>query len=564
MFEKGVAHVKPMLLTPALEIPIEEGWIYETKYDGFRCLLHWYDPEPTLISRTGNILNKQFPEIIAYCKNMFPQIKDQLPLTLDGEIVHLVNNYQSHFHTVQVRGRMKNQTVIKKHAAEFPCHFISFDLIEQKGELLEHLTLDVRKEKLYSLFHKQNLPSTVNYEDDRRLQVIDLSNDAKKLWSNIVTYNGEGLVAKRLNSKWERAKRTGNWLKIKNYRYVSVILTKYDKTNGYFHGAIYQGERLTEIVNFRHGLTTDEEKTLFSFFQTNGTNTSNHIWELPPSICVSIACIDFDGKQLREPRFHAFQFHEDPQNCTWQNMQRQLHPIPDHIHITNPDKPLWEAIGVTKDDYLLYLQKASPFLLPFLKDRLLTVIRFPHGSGSESFYQKHCPEYAPDFIQTETVEDINYIVCNDLETLLWLGNQLALELHIPFQTRYTVNPTEIVFDLDPPSVEEFSLAIIAAKQMKVIFDQFKLTSFVKTSGGKGLQVYIPLPTDRFTYKETRIFTQFVCQFLCEQQPDLFTTERLKKIETTNYISIIFNMMKEKPLLLLILQEETRRALLQPH
>ncbi len=104
------------------------------------------------------------------------------------------------------------------------------------------------------------------------------------------------------------------------------------------------------------------------------------------------------------------------------------------------------------------------------------------------------------------------MVCNNIETLLWLGNQLALEFHIPFQTIHTEKPTEIVFDLDPPSVNEFSLAIQAARQLKEIFDYFKLQSFVKTSGGKGLQLYIPLPENAFSYEEVRIFTEFVCVF----------------------------------------------------
>ena len=140
----------------------------------------------------------------------------------------------------------------------------------------------------------------------------------------------------------------------------------------------------------------------------------------------------------------------------------------------------------------MYLQRISPYMLPFLKDRLLTVIRFPHGVPGESFYQKNSPDYVPDFVATKKMDDINYIMCNDIETLLWLGNQLALEFHIPFQTVHTNNPTEIVFDLDPPSVKEFSLAVEAAQQMKVIFDQFRLHSFVKTSGGKGIQLYIPI------------------------------------------------------------------------
>ena len=119
-------------------------------------------------------------------------------------------------------------------------------------------------------------------------------------------------------------------------------------------------------------------------------------------------------------------------------------------------------------------------------------------------------------------------MCNNIETLLWLGNQLALELHIPFQSIHTEKPMEIVFDLDPPSVNEFNLAISAALKMKTIFDQFKLSSFIKTSGGKGMQVYIPLPMNTFSYEETGIFTEFVCEFLVKQFPESFTTERFKK------------------------------------
>src|SRR5690606_6352345 len=104
----------------------------------------------------------------------------------------------------------------------------------------------------------------------------------------------------------------------------------------------------------------------------------------------------------------------------------------------------------SKEHYLLYLEQVAPYLLPFLQKRALTAIRYPHGVSGEHFYQKNVPDYAPEFVQTKRIEDIDYIVCNDLPTLFWLGNQLALEFHIPFQTVDTDCPTEIVFDLDPP------------------------------------------------------------------------------------------------------------------
>ncbi|MEK5215648.1 DNA ligase D [Psychrobacillus sp. FSL H8-0487] len=517
----------PMLLTASTEVPIGNEWLYETKYDGFRCILEW-DKEPLLKSRNGKLLNNMFPEIISFCHEIYDKIKPFLPLTMDGELVHLVNNFQSDFSKVQLRGRMKNIDTIKNNAEIFTCHYVVFDLLIYKGKDLTKLPLTKRKQQMSRLFNKVKLPVSINYQDTNRLQAINVYEDSPLLWDRIVTNNGEGLIAKQTKSTWNSAERTNKWLKIKNWRYISIILTKYDKSNGFFHGVVYQNGLLVEVVTFRHGLSEVELATLITLFQTKGTQLSNNIWELEPSICVEIACIDFDGKKLREPRFHLFKLNTDIQDCSWEQMQKQLYPLPPTTKITHPDKPIWPKSGIQKDDYLMYLQRIAPYMLPFLKDRLLTVIRFPHGVPGESFYQKNSPDYVPDFVATKKMDDINYIMCNDLETLLWLGNQLALEFHIPFQTVHTNNPTEIVFDLDPPSVKEFSLAVEAAQQMKVIFDQFRLHSFVKTSGGKGIQLYIPLDEDSFTYEETGIFTKFICDFLVEQQPKWFTTERLKK------------------------------------
>ncbi|WP_285397795.1 DNA ligase D [Lysinibacillus sp. fls2-241-R2A-57] len=518
--------MKPMLLTEVLETPIGEEWLYETKFDGFRCMLVW-DEQPMLISRNGNNLNHLFPEILDFCQSIFPQVKAYLPLTFDGELVYLMNDFKSEFSLVQKRGRMQNKEVIAAHAKDFPFHYIAFDLLSYKGESLTNKYLKTRKQQLAKLFKTLKLPVMINYEDQRRLQALNGVEQSEPLWKAIKIYNGEGMVAKKKTSKWVGDTRSTHWLKIKNWRYVTVIVTKYDHGNGYFHGSVYQQEELVEVVSFKHGLSEEERKTLIAFFQENGQR-NNETWELEPSICVDVACIDFDGSKCREPRFHAFRLGTMVRDCHWQHMQRQLYPIPDTVQITHPDKPVWPEIGITKDGYLQYLQIISPYLLPFLRNRPLTLIRFPHGVPGESFYQKSSPEKIPEFVSTGWMDNINYLVCNNLETLLWLGNQLALELHIPFQTLQTEYPTEIVFDLDPPSVEQFSLAVRGALDLKEIIDYFKLQSFVKSSGGKGLQLYIPLPENAFSYEEVRVFTEFISRFLCEQKPELYTIERLKK------------------------------------
>ncbi|ATP39952.1 DNA ligase D [Solibacillus sp. R5-41] len=519
--------MKPMLLTDSNEIPMGDEWLYETKYDGFRCTLEWVEKVPILKSRNDNELNKMFPEIIAFCNEIYESIKAHLPLFLDGELVYLVNNIQSNFSIVQQRGRMRNKEVITEHARKFPCHYVVFDLLKYRGEDQFNRYITTRKQILDKLFRGVQLPIKINYENTKRLQSIDVFVESEDLWNSIKIYNGEGMIAKKKMSKWLSDTRSKNWLKIKNWRFVSVIVFKYDTGNGYFSGGVYQDDNLIEIVTFKHGLREEEMKTLITFFQSNGRKVNETI-SVEPSVCVDIACIDFDGSKLREPQFHVFRFDLNPDQCIWQQMQRQLQPIPEAVQVTHPNKPVWPIIGINKDEYLLYLQTVAPHMMPFLRDRLLTVIRFPHGALGESFYQKNSPDNIPEFVSTEHVEGTNFILCNNIETLLWLGNQLALEFHIPFQTMNTEKPSEIVFDLDPPSVNEFDLAISAAVKMKAIFDQFKLKSFIKTSGGKGMQIYIPLPIDTFTYEETGIFTEFVCNFLVKQYPQWFTTERLKK------------------------------------
>ncbi|MCY7710013.1 DNA ligase D [Bacillus safensis] len=520
--------MKPMRLTPAHDIPAGADWVYELKYDGFRAILVWEEDEIRLESRTGKQLNEQFPKVMDQCEQLRDEFAPFLPLTLDGELVFLLSEQQSEFAKVQQRGRLKNKEAIHRQAERFPCHFIAFDLLRCKGKPLVDLPLTERKNQLQQVFQDAKLPSSVQLEHPSLLQVIHSDPDSEYMKNLMTMYLAEGLVAKKKTSKWHDNTRSKEWLKIKNWRYVSVIVTRFDKENGYFQGCIYQDSALIEVVQFKHGFSKEEEQTLRTLFQTKGQLTGGSSYEIPPSIVASIACISFDGSALREPRFSSFLLDADPAACTFQQMLKQLYPLPTVIDVTHPEKPIVPALQLNKADYLLYLRQVAPYLLPFLRERRLTLIRYPHGTGDEFFYQKSTPDYAPEFVLTDEVDDISYTVCNDPRTLLWLGNQLAMEFHIPFETRDTDRPTEIVFDLDPPSVNEFHLAIEAAKRIKALLDGLFLTAFIKTSGGKGLQVYIPLKKNAFTYEETRQFTSFICQFLCEQAPDLFTLERLKK------------------------------------
>lgn len=198
------------------------------------------------------------------------------------------------------------------------------------------------------------------------------------------------------------------------------------------------------------------------------------------------------------------------------------------LTITHPDKILWRYPEIDKRQFILYLSQVSQVMLPFLKNRILTSVRFPHGVFGEAFYQKHCPEYAPDFVHAVMVENEKYIVCNDILTFLWLGNQLVMEFHIPFQRIHDESPCEIVFDLDPENRDDFPLAVKAALEIKSILDRLDIAGYPKLSGSRGIQIHIPIFGSHLTYDDTRLFTSFVAKTLVERHPGEFTTERLKK------------------------------------
>lgn len=197
------------------------------------------------------------------------------------------------------------------------------------------------------------------------------------------------------------------------------------------------------------------------------------------------------------------------------------------VTITHPEKLMWPQKGIRKVDYLQYLGTVAPYMLPFLADRALTVIRYPDGVGKKSFYQKNVPAHAPAYVRTAMHDGNEHVVCSNQATLLWLGNQGAVELHVPFNPVQQERPSEIVFDFDPPSREEFLLSVEAVLIVKELLDKLGVISFVKTSGNKGLQIYIPLPDGRYGYVQTRVFTEFFAHYLVAKEPKWFTIERFK-------------------------------------
>jgi bifunctional non-homologous end joining protein LigD len=520
--------MRPMLPTLTTEVPHKGKWSYEVKYDGFRGILK-IDASGiiSLTSRNNKDLLPHFPEIEAYIRDLLQTAYFPQPFMLDGEVVILRSAFCSEFFELQIRGRMKNKQKIKEAAAARPVKFLAFDLLQSGKKQWKDSPYKERKQALKKIFSDKGIPTSPNPANPASLQMVPSNEDWDKVWGHVVKEEGEGVVAKLPDSNWEEGKRSQAWLKIKNWKKCVCFIISVDVTNDYFHIGVFAGVEIKKIGLFHFGISPDEKRTLKEIIKTNHSQKDACHYYIDPSICVEVLYLNWHENQLREPHFSQFMFSTRPEECTMERFLLNEASLPQSVDITHPDKPLWEEPPVDKLDFIRYLRRVSAVMLPFLDNRPLTCIRYPHGMYGDSFYQKNVPEYAPEFVETFSQDGIEYILCNGLETLIWLGNQLALEFHIPFQKANQGDVDEIVFDLDPPSRAEFSLAVKAALIMKDLFDGLKLRSFVKTSGNKGLQVYIPLPPG-YSWNDTGVFTEFIAHYLVSNYPDDFTIERMKK------------------------------------
>ncbi|WP_018131514.1 non-homologous end-joining DNA ligase [Effusibacillus pohliae] len=195
------------------------------------------------------------------------------------------------------------------------------------------------------------------------------------------------------------------------------------------------------------------------------------------------------------------------------------------IHVTKPEKLLWPEAGISKRDYIEYLLAVSPYLLPYTKDRLLMMWRYPDGVGTKRIEEKAVPDFAPDWIPRAFYKDKHWILLNDAATLAWVGNYAALELHVSFDRYWKKNyPTELVFDLDPADPVDFERVLEVALQLKAVLDSLSLVSVAKISGATDLQIYVPIDC-RYTFEETRKINKFIAEYMARQNPRRITLER---------------------------------------
>ena len=594
------------MLCAAAEVPFSDpAFRYEPKLDGYRCIALRRDGKVRLLSRRGLDQSAQFPEIVAALQE---QMLD--PMVLDGEILAHDKSGRPSFEALQTRAQLKTQTELAAAQKRAPCVLYAFDLLHVCGINLREADYGSRKRYLAQCV----LPS-------EHLKVLPATEaDGERFYQAAVESGFEGMVAKRRSSRYEAGVRSPAWVKVKATRSADFLVCGYtvgksDRAKTF--GALilgYRNESGELVCAGRVGSGFDERSLAQLSARFTGLRRDTPpfaetpeldvppVW-LEPDLVVEVQFAEWtrDGA-LRAPVFLRLREDIPKEDAGPQALVRirdkaspaaagcpdqiaplldqlrgkqdemTLHIDSDRLRLTNLNKPLWpedrglEQPIVTKRDLLVYLARVSPYMLPHLADRPLTMIRFPEGIAGHRFFQKHWEHEVPEFVETITVysgskqENGEYLLCNNLPTLLWLGQMGTLEYHV-WHSRANLYPDAqaaatsfadsaqnieesilnfpdyVVFDLDPyiysgkeAPGDEPELNTIAFEKgkevafwLKELLEGLGLRPLVKTSGKTGLHIFVPIVRN-LTFASAREICDTLGRHVMRQHGDAITME----------------------------------------
>jgi bifunctional non-homologous end joining protein LigD len=524
----------PMLATLAQEVPRGAGWEFEVKWDGYRAIAVVSQGEATLTSRNGNDLTARFQHV---AKEIVKAVKTP-DCVLDGEVCALDETGRSSFSAMQ-QGK-----------PETPLVYYAFDLLELDGEPLVDLPLVERRKRLTELLDRRN----------RTARLSEGFDDGNALLQAATDQHLEGIMAKRLGSRYFPGKRTRDWLKVKTHGEQEFVIAGFTKGTGRrasSFGALvlgyYQGGELVYAGNVGTGFNSREIDKLLDKLRPLKRATSpfrevptmpkvrksDVIWVEPKLVCeVEFAEWTHDGR-LRAPSYKGLR-----EDKPAEDVRREV-PIADRItkgsrelKLSNLDKVFFPVEGITKGDLLEYYRAVAPALLPHLRDRPFTMVRWPDGIEAGRFFQKDAPSHMPEWIptfrtQVSTRESprrkkwVNFPIVNDELALLWMVNMGCIDMNAWYsRVDKPDRPDFVLFDLDPSPDVGFKETVQVALLVKQALDAFGLVGFPKTSSAEGMHVLVPVER-RYTYDDTRQFAEIVAGAIARTNRGLATTEWTK-------------------------------------
>lgn len=515
--------ISPMLATLVKEAFNGEEWLFEVKWDGFRGLAWLEDHSVRLISRNKIKWNDKFPSII----NELKKIPGQA--VLDGELVVLDAKGRPQFDLMQ------NYQKEGKGAL----YYYIFDILFKDGNDLRDLPLIERKSILKNLLASVDL-ELIRFSD----YVVD---KGKALFKKALQMNLEGIIGKKLNSVYE-SRRSPDWVKIKTSLRQDVVVGGFTEPKGSREkfGALLVGiyDDQQNLIYTGHvgggfdakllGQAYEKLKALSrkkSPFKTPPLPNMPVTWVKPKLVCeVSFASWTRDNL-MRQPIFHGFRPDISPKAVLKEKPiappeKKELHDKSSLL--SNLDKIYWPKEEYTKGDLIEYYRGVAPFILPYLKNHPLMMHRFPEGIKSAGFYQKNINFIPPKWIKTFQVTGkstkVDYVVVNDLKSLMYVINLGCIELH-PFIS--TINhleyPEFCVIDLDPLQIS-FAKVVETALIAHDILERAGIKNFCKTSGLTGLHILIPLH-HQYSFEQSKLFAQVVAECIHDKLPHLTSLVR---------------------------------------
>ena len=518
---------RPMLAVLADELPRGGDWTYEIKWDGYRALGYVRGGEARLVSRNDNDLTARFP---AVAKALAKAVRSP-DCVVDGEVCALDERGRPSFSAMQ-QGQAGTQIV-----------YAVFDVLEVDGAPLLELPLAERRDRLEALIDTRQ----------KTVQVSAAFEDGDGLYDAAVEQGLEGVMAKRLASRYAEGKRSRDWVKIKTHGREEFVICGWTKGQGKRSGRFgalvlgtYRGDELHWVGNCGTGFTERDIDALLAQLKPlvraacpfpvapkmPKVRKGDVTWVEPRLVCeVRFAEWTHDG-HLRAPSFQGLR---DDKPARAVRREQPVERSQGRVKLSNLDKVFWPDEGITKGDLLDYYRAIAPVLVPHLRDRPFTMRRYPDGAFGKAFFQKdapkHMPEWIPTFrahVSTRTSPPrkkwIEAPVVSDEDALLWMVNMGCIDMNTWYsRTDKPDRPDFVLFDLDPSPDAGFAETVQVALLVKSALDSLGLESFAKTSSAEGMHVLVPVER-RYSFDDAREFSEIVAGAIARTHRGLATTE----------------------------------------
>jgi len=498
------------------------GWLFELKYDGFRMLAERRDGRVCLLYRSGHDATAIFPEI--------ERAMAALPfdLLLDGEAVVLDEAGRPVFQLLQRRAQRTRQIDVEQAAVASPAAFFAFDLLAFEGYDLRPLPLSMRKELLQRVF---SLADGIRSSGPlRTLEAIP--ERGEDLYAAVQGLGLEGIVAKRADSPY-RGGYSPQWLKVRVDHTADFAILGFEAAPGErtgfrkLHLGLRQGDGWIWAGTVGTGFDGEEMREIRARLEparrprpavAGLKGGRSVVWVEPEQVC-EVRYKEWTlGGHLRQPVFLRLRDDKRVDECLapFETSGEEPPPTPggrEAPALTNLDKVFWPEEGYTKGDLVAYYRAIAPWMLPYLRDRPLVLDRYPDGIAGKSFFQKTAPGGSVD-----------HFLCDSTDDLLRLVNMGAIPFHIQAsRVQDPDRPDWSIVDLDPKGAA-FAWVVRIAREVHAICEEIGLPSFVKTSGGSGLHILLPLG-GQCDHDQSRQLAELLARLLTDRLPEIATTAR---------------------------------------